>query len=49
MKYFVYDYNQVQLFNIAFDTYQQAFDFCLSKFKTDEEMDEIIILPLRRK
>jgi len=45
MKYFIYDYNQVRLFNIGFDNYQRAFDFCLGKF-TDEEMQDIIILPL---
>ena len=46
--YFIYDYNQYKLFDIGFDTYNQAFDFCLGKFKTDEEMEDIIILPLRR-
>lgn len=45
IRYFVYDFNKVKLFNIGFDTYQQAFDFCLGQFKTDEEMNEIIILP----
>jgi len=48
IKYFIYDYNQYKLFNLGFDTYEQAFDFCLGKFKTDEEMEDIIILPLRR-
>lgn len=43
-KYYVYDFNKIKLFNIGFNTYQQAFDFCLSKFKTDKDMDEIIIL-----
>ena len=45
VKYFVYDFNQVQVFNIGFETFQQAFDYCLGHFKTDEEMNEIIILP----
>ena len=48
IKYFIYDYNQYKLFNLGFDTYEEAFDFCLGKFKTDEEMEDIIILPLRR-
>ena len=44
VKYFIYDYNQYKLFDIGFDTKDQAFDFCLGKFKTDEEMEDIIIL-----
>ena len=44
IKYFIYDYNQYKLFDIGFDTKDQAFDFCLGKFKTDEEMEDIIIL-----
>ncbi len=47
-NYFVYDFNHVQLFNTSFETYQKAFDYCLGQFKTDEEMNEIIIVPLRR-
>ena len=43
MKYFIYDFNGILLFKKGFNTYQQAFDFCLDKFKFDEEMDEIII------
>jgi len=41
--FYIYDFNGVLLFKKGFDTYQQAFDFCLDKFKFDEEMDEIII------
>jgi len=47
-NYFVYDFNNVQVFNLSFATYQKAFDYCLGQFKTDEEMDEIIILALRK-
>ena len=42
--YFVYDFNNVLLFNNGFATYQKAFDFCLGKFKSDEEMNEIVII-----
>ena len=42
-KYYIYDFNGILLFKKGFNTYQQAFDFCLDKFKFDEEMDEIII------
>lgn len=47
MTYYIYDFNQVRLFNIGFDTYQQAFDFCLGQF-TDEAMKDVTIIPLRR-
>jgi len=46
MTYHIYDFNQVKLFNMGFTTYQKAFDFCLGRF-TDEEMKDVIILPLR--
>ena len=42
-KYYIYDFNRVQLFKKGFNTFQEAFDFCLGKFKTEEEMNEIII------
>lgn len=42
-KYYIYDFSGVPLFKKSFNTFQQAFEFCLNKFKTDEEMDEIII------
>ena len=33
--FYIYDFNGVLLFKKGFDTYQQAFDFCLDKFKFD--------------
>ena len=45
MKYYIYDFNNIKVFNKSFDSYSKAFDFCLGKF-TDEEMQDIIILPL---
>ena len=42
-KYYIYDFSGVLLFKKGFNTFEQAFEFCLNKFKTDEEMDEIII------
>ena len=47
MIYYIYDFNQVRLFDTGFDTYLKAFDFCLDKF-TDEEMKDITIAPMRR-
>jgi len=43
MKYYIYDFFGIRLFNKSFSSYQKAFDFCLNKFKTDEELNEIII------
>jgi len=47
MAYYIYDFNQVRLFDTGFETYLQAFDFCLDKF-TDEEMKDITITLMRR-
>tara|TARA_R100001463_G_C3421453_1_gene210305 strand:+ start:82 stop:240 length:159 start_codon:yes stop_codon:yes gene_type:complete len=47
MAYYIYDFNQVRLFDTGFKTYLQAFDFCLDKF-TDEEMKDITITLMRR-
>ena len=47
MVYYIYDFNQVRLFDTGFETYLQAFDFCLDKF-TDEEMKDITITLIRR-
>jgi|TARA_X000001382_G_C3013116_1_gene129178 hypothetical protein len=43
MNYYIYDFFGVKVFNRSFKSYQNAFDFCLDKFKTDEELNEIII------
>jgi len=43
MRYYIYDFSNTKLFNECFSCYYEAFEFCLTKFKTDEEMDEIII------
>ena len=43
MNYYIYDFFGVKVFNRSFKSYQKAFDFCLDKFRTDEELNEIII------
>jgi hypothetical protein len=43
MTYYIYDFNNTKVFNKSFNSYDKAFDFCLTKFKTDEDLNEIII------
>ena len=43
MTYYIYDFSNIKVFNKGFNSYNKAFDFCLTKFKTDEELNEIII------
>jgi hypothetical protein len=43
MTYYIYDFSNIKVFNKGFNSYNKAFDFCLTKFKTDEKLNEIII------
>jgi len=43
MTYYIYDFSNTKVFNKSFNSYDKAFDFCLTKFKTDEDLNEIII------
>ena len=43
MTYYIYDFSNTKVFNKSFNSYDKAFDFCLTKFKTAEDLNEIII------
>ena len=43
MTYYIYDFNNIKLFNKGFKSYEKAFDFCLDRFKTDDELNEVNI------